>query len=315
MAGLLRSIDFTFARGWRDDQLLRTVSRARLRGAIAEALVVESLLLRGFEVEPVKRGRAASPDIDARRGDLRARVEVYAPRTWEGLWDFMEDAKDWLVHLDEPFDFNFDLDVRHLRPFDEQGFARWFDAFVFSRDLAPQFQRLRRLAPILAETRRKLDWGVPSFETTTQDEQLDIEATLTVNSIRPAQHDLPDRRGHLALPPISGYAPEAIFENMLAQGLRKKLEQSQAVTGDALSVLAVDLSHLQIESELDHGLYQGYFREALERQLDPRTMPYDLVIFALPRREEETTMQVVFTVTADREPQLAQEFLATLVQS
>lgn len=299
---LLRRIEFTFTRGWRDDQLLTTSSHAQMRGGIAETLVVESLILAGFEIEPVPRDRGRSPDIRARTGDVRALVEVYTPRTWEGLFDFVDDAKDWLIHLDEPYDFNFNFDMQHIRLFDERGFARWFNAFEFSISVEQQLQRLIRLAPVLDEARRRLEWGVPTQEVIGRDDDLDIQISLSLSSIRPAQHELPARQGVLGPPALSGYAPEGIFENMLRKGLRKKLERGQGASADELAVLAVDISHLQIESELSHAAYQRLFMDALERRVALDDSPYDLVLFVLPSRKPQRGLSVVFSAAHGERP-------------
>jgi len=296
--GFLRRVEFAYEHGWRDNQFLGTSSRAQMRGGTAETLVVESLLLSGFDIAPVERGSGRSPDIAASRGDLHALVEVYTPRTWEGLFDFVEDAKDWFVHLDEPYDYNFNFEMRHLQLFDERGFARWFDAFEFSLSAERQFERLMRLAPVLAEARERLAWGIPAFEAERSDDELDIQVTATLSSIRPREYELPARNGFLSPPALSGYAPEGIFENMLAKGLRKKLERRQANPGKGeTAVLVTDISHLQIQSEIDDDGYRRRFEDALNRRIDAATMPYDLLLFVLPGRQQGERFRVVFAVT------------------
>lgn len=308
---LLQRIEFAYDLGWRDDQFLNTGSRAQLRSGVAEALVVESLLLAGFDVAPIERGQRVTPDIAATRGDFRARVEVYAPRTWEGLFDFVDDAKDWLLHLDEPYDYDFSFEMRHLRLFDERGFARWFDAFEFSLSAQQQLERLIRLAPVLSQARRRLSWQVPSFQIERQDHELDICVTLSVSSVRTAEHELPARHGVLSPPALTGYAPEGILENMLAKGLRKKLERRQAGTQlDRLSVLLVDISHLQVESELEHDVYQRLFRDAFDRWLNPAALPYDLVLFAMPSLRKGEKFTIVFDVCRAGCSAAAREFIA-----
>lgn len=308
---LLHRIEFTYAHGWRDPQLVATSSRAQMRGGIAETLIVESLLLAGFEIEPVPRGARQSPDIRARHGDIFALVEVYTPRTWEGLFDFVEDAKDWLIHLDEPYDFNFNFDMQHLRLFDERGFARWFDAFEFSLTAEQQRQRMVRLAPVFDEARRRLSEDVPSHEISRNDDDLDIAITLSFTSIRPAEHELPARQGILGPPALSGYRPEGIFENMLRKGLRKKLVRGQAASSDGLAVLVVDISHLQIESELSHSLYQRKFAEALERQVEPSHSPYNLILFVVPSREAGHRFSTAFSVASGDEARAFLGFIRT----
>jgi hypothetical protein len=114
-----------------------------------------------------------------------------------------------------------------------------------------------------------------------------------------AEHELPARCGVLGPPALSGYRPERIFENMLAKGLRKKLERRQAIAEGAAGVLVVDISHLQIETELDHPTYQGKFGEALVRRIDRATMPYDLVIFVKPSQKQGQKPAVVFEVARE----------------
>lgn len=296
---LLRRVEFVCAHGWRDDQLFATGSRAQMRGGIAEVLFVETLLLGGFQIEPVERGSGRSPDISATHGDLHALVEVYAPRTWEGLFDFIEDAKDWLLHLDEPYDYDFNFDMRHFRLFNERGFARWFDAFEFSLSAQQQRERVLRLAPVLTEAQRRLASGVPNVEIERDDDELDIQVTLSLSSIRMAEHELPARCGVLSPPALSGYRPERIFENMLAKGLRKKLERRQAIAEGAAAVLVVDISHLQIETELDHSTYQSKFGETLVRRIDRATMAYDLVLFVMPSQKQGQKPAVIFEIARD----------------
>jgi len=85
---------------------------------------------------------------------------------------------------------------------------------------------------------------------------------------------------------------------MLAKGLRKKLERRQANPGKGeTAVLVTDISHLQIQSEIDDDGYRRRFEDALNRRIDAATMPYDLLLFVLPGRQQGERFRVVFAVT------------------
>lgn len=285
IAALLEAIEFSFARGWRDEQLLRTASRARLRGAISEAVVVEALLHARFEIEAVPRGAAASPDIRARRDGLVALVEVYAPRTWEGLEDFVEDGKDWLKHLDEPYDYDFGFHLSHLRLFGEDGRLRWFDAFGFSAEVERPSRRLDELAGPLGDALKQLRDGEREIEVKVSDDALDVEIAVSINSVRAAEQELPVRGGTFAPPGLSGYSDEGIFALMLQRGLQRKLGKRQAVGGEGgeLAVLVVDLSHLQVDYGLEDEIHLRHMHEVLAENVDAAAIPYDVILFVRPR--------------------------------
>jgi hypothetical protein len=84
---------------------------------------------------------------------------------------------------------------------------------------------------------------------------------------------------------LSGYAPEAIFDNILGKVRRKaKRRQAGDIDGDVFRLLVVDVSSGEVPSELRNAAYRARFERMFRERLGPLIgTDYDGIALVEPR--------------------------------
>jgi hypothetical protein len=258
-----------------------TSDRQQFRGAIAELHVAEHFLLRDFALEPepaVGDGRA---DLHIATDERKAIVEIIAPIELKALNDFFEMCGDVAKHLDVAYDYRGRVEMSQLETFDESGELLHVNPIVLAKQLA-QMNAVNDFAAAFAEQLV----GGNAFTIDTPVVELNIRLVADFGDITPSAFGAPAREIALALPGLSGYAPEAIFDNILRK-LSNKGRGRQAgehEAGGPLRVLIADLSTAEVSSEWQNAGYRSRFERMAEERLGPLVGPdYDAVALVEPR--------------------------------
>ncbi|MGH9892034.1 MAG: hypothetical protein ACREA0_08645, partial [bacterium] len=271
LAALLRSLDFCIRSGFEQPTLLRTRAHSAFLSALSELHVAEHFLLRNFDIEGVA-GESASgrePEFVVSNDDMTIAVEVYCPREWEGLAELTEALIEGLKNLDLAFDYRFAINVEQLDRFDQaQKLVRLHPAELAR--LLDGESRQRIFVSLMEEVVARLQRPGGVLRVVREQSEVNLRIAIELKNVQRSRSALPARVGTLSGPSLSGYAPEAMFDRLVARRVRTKARKGQAPgSGLApLSLLVVDLSHSELTSQLAHPMYRSAFEQSLRQRLE-----------------------------------------------
>jgi hypothetical protein len=278
---LLDSLEFALRRDWWYRRILSS-DRQQFRGAIAELHAAEHFLLRGFDLRPepeVGEGRA---DLHVGAGDLETIVEVVAPIELKALNDFFDTCRDVGKHLDVPYDYCGRIAMGQLDTFSESGELLHLNPIVLARQLT----QTTAVNSFAAQVAGGLVAGQP-FQVDQLVPDLNVRLVAEFADITPAKYSAPTREIALSLPGLSGYAPEAIVDNILGK-VNDKARGRQAgeyEAGGPGRLLIADLSTGEVSSEWQNAWYRRRFERMAQERLGPLVGPaYDAIALVEPLR-------------------------------
>lgn len=253
---LLNSLEVALSRGWWSRHILSS-DRQQFRGAIAELHAGEHFLLRGFELDPepeIGKGRA---DLHVITGELKAIVEVVAPIELKALNDFFDTCADVAKNVDIPYDYRGRIGMGQMAMFSESGILLHLNPI----DLAKQLSQATAVDEFAAEVAEHLVTGQP-FQVDQRLPELNISLVADFTDVAPSKYGGPAREIALHLPGLSGYAPEANFDNILRKVSRKATgrQAGEHQAGGPRRLLIADLSTGEVSSEWRHDAYRSRFR-------------------------------------------------------
>ncbi len=273
---LLESLEYCIKHGWYANKIM-TSDRQNFRGVIAELHVAEHFLLRGGDLEPEPERGAARADLRLVIEGVELIIEVVAPIELAPLSDFFETMGDTLKNLDEPYDFRGRVALRQLETFSADGQLLHLNPIV----LAKQLFETSLVQDFAAETAAMMAAGDP-FRIDRPVPELNLCVTADFPDVDRSPGG-PVREIALDLPGLSGYAPEAVFDNILGK-VRKKARRRQAGDIDMLRLLVVDVSTGEVSSELGHAWYRPWFQQMFRDRLGPHVgVDYDGIALVEPR--------------------------------
>lgn len=275
---LLDSLEFCIERGWYSKRIM-TSDRQQFRGAIGEPHIAEHFLLRDAEIEPEPESTGGRADLRVIIGGVEAIVEVVAPIEWAALSDFSGTVGDALKNLDAPYDFCGRVALRQLNRFSTAGQLLHLNPIVLAKQLAGTTV----VQDVAADTAATLAAGEP-FWIDRPVPELNLRVTADFADIERSTHG-PVREIALELPGLSGYPPEAVFDNILAKVRKKaRLRQAGDSDTDALRLLVVDVSTGEVSAELRHDWYRERFERMFHKRLGPLVgTDYDGIALVEPR--------------------------------
>jgi hypothetical protein len=284
---LLRSIDRCISRGFVPPKLLTTRSRSQFDSRLAEVGVAEHLLRNGYQLEAMEHvGRV--PEFLARGHGHELAVEVYRPRSREGIDELMDSLQDAIKNLDEPFDYSFDVSVKQLEQFDANQKLLTIHPQTLSRGLNPA-ARDAIVLPLVEDVIEQLRQGAIQVHAEVSDSDLNVKGRVDLSAVTHSTVDLPARRGPISEPGMTGHAPEAMFDDLVRNRVRGKLRDAQASnsaqasssTVGTLSVLVVDLGHFrEVTTPITADWYKTEYLESLNRHLGRGLGGYDFACFS-----------------------------------
>lgn len=275
---LIHSLDYCVGQGFIPPQLVKTRNRAQFDSLLAEAHVAERFFRKEFVVQGLdetKDGRTV-PEFVARKGEMAIAVEVYTPRTAEGLDLFTDELLDVFKNLDLPLDFHFEIRADQLHRFDDSQKLLFLHPQVLAEGLTRDL-RDRTIQALLDAIHSQLEKGDDCSSSISLPE-LNLEVQVSLQSVGSAAGDSPARVGTIHYPPLSGYAPEAMLSALVRGRLSRKVRKGQGPRSGAapLSGIFVDLTHageLVRESEFDP---EGV-RQTLQEELPKDLGGYDVL--------------------------------------
>lgn len=273
LKALLKSLDYCIGQGFIPPHLVKTRGRSQFESLLAEARVAENLIRKGFAIEGLDEVKADQvvPEFVARREETSIAVEVYTPRTTEGLDLLTDELIDQVKNLDVPLDFKFEIRVDQLDRFDE--FSRLLS--LHPQDLAEGLTsgvRTETINALLDEVNEQLENGNETSTSTYNLPALNLKVEVSVGETRAAASGTPARFGVISLAPLSGYAPEAMVEAFVKGGLTRKIKRGQGPRSGAapVSVLVVDLTRAREVAQ------EGEFDPTAIAELLSHYLPDDL---------------------------------------
>lgn len=281
---LLERIDRCMSQGFLLPTLTRTRGGSNFDSGLAELRTAEQLLAENWTLEELEttRGQETIPEFLATKNGYSAVVEVYCPRTREGLDQFLDRLMHEVKDLDRALDFRFEIKVEQLDRFDEQGHLLHVNPQELARGLDRSTQQ-RRETTLMSDISDQLDAGQAECRAEIDDASLNIKASLRLVDVAPSESDLPARSGSISPPGFSGYAPEAIFDRLVSSGVRRKALKRQGPGSGAApeSVLVVDMSRSDLADYLNQPAYIEDFKKSLLEHLggtEPGITPFSSVV-------------------------------------
>ena len=264
----LRAIDSVAAAGVSLKELRRAEFRGEFGSFLAEVLLADHFLQRGFAVSKGSAGNGRNADLEVVGANLSATVEVYSPRSWQAREDWIQDVVDTLKNADIPFEYAASVKV------DTGGIPMTGDLL---EDMILRTGRnvLTQIASDLAT----LDETIAGTTWTYQHQSVEMTTSIEFGHVARNSSGLVRSVG--TSPPGEVLWADEVFEEVLAK-IREKAERRQAARGSGeLKGLAVDMSRTGIDFQLESG----------RLTLDPSTAGLDLdelgldfLALCLPRR-------------------------------
>lgn len=282
LVDLLERIARCMSQGFLLPTLTRTSGGSNFDSGLAELRTAEQFLAADWTLEELEttRGQASVPEFLATKNSHAVVVEVYCPRTREGLDQFMDRLMHEIKDLDRSFDYQFEINVEQLHRFDDQGHLLHVNPHELARGL-DQPTRARLGTALISKISDQLDARNTTCRAEQQDVTLNIKCTVELTEISSSESDLPARWGAISPPGFSGYAPEAIFDRLVKGGVRRKALKSQGPGSQeaSKSVLVVDMSCSDLADYFDHPAYLEDFRKSLLDHLGENRGGYDALLF------------------------------------
>ena len=215
---LLSALDLCLNEGWEQPKILKTRSGKEFDSTIAELLVTSHFIKLGFKVSSFEqqKGQESVPDGLAQGSGISCCYEVYAPRDWDGFELFMEDLRLYTIHLDTPWDFHFEISMKSINRFNEEGRIVWFNPWQFSDAYETPAARADKIEPLVSEIGVKLQTaGGKKFRVVLPDDPHSVVTILFIDTIQTSQSATPIRGGSFSGPTLTGYAPESMFDRLI----------------------------------------------------------------------------------------------------
>jgi hypothetical protein len=98
----LRILETVHAAGLSFGHLLSTTGRQMFSSLLDEALAAEHFLLRGYDVATIQRTGLQTPDLHVKGTGVEMAIEVYSPREWLEIEEWMGRLLQFLKYSDVP---------------------------------------------------------------------------------------------------------------------------------------------------------------------------------------------------------------------
>lgn len=241
----------------------------------------------GHSVENLdaSRGAGAAADLKVKRHGRAINIEVYAPRYWEGLEDFVDELRLCLMHLDVPYDYCFSVKIGLSRK-STASCVLQFDPWDFSEAMKELSVRQSWLNSYLPRIRSSLLGASPTEEV--QGEVRGKRTTslvqLSFSEVSRSHQTIPDRFSSWVFSK-SGYDPVKAFDQMLRLHVCKgKLPQRQFLSCDpkVAGALVIDLNRFDVlTTEERDSRYRQELVKVLMETVCPLmpSIPVDAVLF------------------------------------
>lgn len=267
----LRVIENVLTAGCDLRDLLSTSKHSQFSSRLSEAWAADHFLFKGFNVSTVPRTGSRGADLVIEKGQLSATIEIYSPRVWEALDDWMLELQDELKNLDQPYDYVLEVSVSAPHGVDPWTIARALDLTAQAVIDAVLGDLVGALNSGEGGTARSYRHGSTDLETTVGLRDVCASVAGTARSLV------------IGRPALSGYAPEAMFERLVSRNvLRRKTGKRQTEEATTrLRGMIVDLSRTQIAHDLRHALYRAK-AEAILKPVDVSAVGLDFIAFCGP---------------------------------
>jgi hypothetical protein len=220
---------------------------------VADHFVLGGCSITSFDAA---KGDQSVSDLLVERDQLRVAVEVYCPLTWDALEDFLSEMPAMVKNVDMPFDFEFEIDFEKINEITPGGSAAFLHPGELDAALSGGYGG-QIVSDIEADLLAKLNDGPTEIRIERDEERANLRIRLSLRDITYNKDKLPERFGVMSGPERSGYRPEAIFETIVDNVVKKAKEgQALQVPNADAAVLVVDLSEADLISELRNEIYR-----------------------------------------------------------
>jgi hypothetical protein len=286
---LINIIEKSLKNGWDQPILYKTKNHIRFGSAVSELFVVNSLLNKGFNIKGFDAIKNSDfiPDIYAEKNYETFSIEVYCPRDWGPLNYFIDELRLSLLNLDFPINYKYSINIDTINDFNSEGALQNFNPWKFTE----KFQSHKKRSKVIKNILSKIKNGQKNI-----DYEIDEINTLVKVSLDDIPNDnnlYPIRRTSSSFS-LTGYAPDYMFEHLIKRRIRSKInkEQSEALPGEHINVLIIDISKLGYTHSFSNYYYLKKFGEIIKQNLSGELASFDLVAFDYNGKELKNSYPV-----------------------
>lgn len=291
LVDLLRALERCLMNGYRQPKLLRTKAHQEYGSALAEIFIAQFFIGHGFKVHNLDETKASvsTPDMLVESEALSLSVEVYSPRDWGGMEDFVDELRVGILNLDVPWNFRFEIRLGVLTDFSDSGQLLRFDPWKFSEATEHLHERTQQVESILHDIESALKKSVKPQTIRRADTAHNTLTEVRIMEIGRSNGHMPHRSGCIFYS-LSGYAPEGMFDQLVQRRILRKIRKGQAesLPGEHVRILFIDISRLGYSREFEHPWYHRKFEESIQKHIDSATIDLNWVIFSCPNLATET---------------------------
>jgi hypothetical protein len=295
LAEAVVNLERVHAAGCRFGDLLTTSDRERYMSLIAEALVADDLIRRGYAVSTIKPSDQPSPDLLVVADGIDVAVEVYSPRELLAVDAWIKEVSDLLNYVDVSASYSSSVETVLQQtipppiPPEPWRHDPWAPAVMLAQT------RGQVIADITCDVEDALRHLRP-LRNVYRHSPTPLLTTVELEDVRAASELGPVRRGSISSPGFSGYSPAGVFRKVVERALRKaRRRQTQGVSATARA-LVVYLMGTQIAEDLTHPAHLSQ-AEAFLDGIDPREYGLDVIVFVV--RAIPEGLAAVLTVVED----------------
>ena len=128
--------------------------------------------------------------------------------------------------------------------------------------------------------------------------EINTNIYITIRKIERCEGNYPDRLGSSSLPTLTGYAPDSVYESVLNNKIRNKLNKRQLALGDGFKILFVDINRIQISRETYESFYTSKFTQSAI-EFSRQGINYDAVAIGNCRSDRKETFDILHIITKE----------------
>lgn len=302
---LLDIANLSLSLGYKNPALLRTRGQSEFAAAVSELFIAQHYAASEYSVIglDVEKDSDSTGDLELVKDNKTYLAEIYAPRIWYGLEIFIDQLSLFLKYLDLPLDYMYDISMRLIKHFDENGGLLHFEPDIFSNYMDNGKTRKESLNAITTEILKLFqDAEDSAFEYQSAIDDLNTSVKVRIKKISKSSDNFPNRFGSSSPPTLTGYVPESIFENMLKNKITNKLAKNQVQKREGISktILIIDISRMSLSTELNSEYYFDQFAAIAKDYSENNNLNVDCVIIGNTISDAKNPFIVYFAVTRDK---------------
>jgi hypothetical protein len=293
LADVVARLEHVYAAGCEFGTFLTTRDREQFVGLIAEVLVADDLLLRGYSVRTIGRSSEPTPDLHVAGDGVDVVVEVYSPRELIAVDEWLHEVSDLLNYVDVRASYTSRVETRleQTIPPPRVPLDPWTQAEMLAqtRDV------------VIGEIARDVEAALGALESLSKvypHPGTPMTTAVELDDVKLAPDIGPIRQGSISVPGFSGYSPTGVFGKIVDRSQRKARRRQAHGFPASARALVVYMMGTRIAEDLVHPVHAKDAEAALA-EVDPQRYGLDAIAFVVRATSPRAGLAAIFTVADD----------------